>query len=152
MQRNKRSGNIRFNWFSVFNLLFGLIIWFSLARLGRITFKSVTTLCLAAITIFLLRASFDLLLALFGQKDPAELRFKNAKHCGWFRSLNSDGWGVLAPLYCLFVVKTFFVVAIAKLEWFSIADVSGSWTLLVVLTSIAFEQYWYFYNDFPPHE
>ena len=152
MQKNKRSGNIKFNWFSVFNLLFGLIIWFSLAGLGWITFKSVTTLFITAITIFLLRALFDLLLALFGQKDPAELRFKNAKHCGWFGGINSDGWGVLAPLYCLFVVKTFFVVAIIKLEWFSITDISGSWTFLVVLTSIAFEQYWYFYNDFSPHE
>ena len=152
MQRNKRSGSIKFNWFSVFNLLFGLIVWFSLARLGRITFKSVTTLCLAAITIFLLRALFDLLLALFGQKDPAELRFKNAKHCGWLRGINSDGWGVLAPLYCLFVVKTFFVVAITKLEWFSITDISDSWMFLVISTSIAFEQYWYFYNDFSPHE
>lgn len=152
MQKNKRFGIIKFNWFSVFNLLFGLIIWFSLAGLGRITFKSVTTLYLAAITIFLLRAPFDLLLAFFRQKDPAELRFKNAKHCGWFRSFNNDGWGVLAPLYCLFVVKTFFVVAITKLEWFSITDLSESWMFLVILTSIAFEQYWYFYNDFSPHE
>ena len=152
MQKNKRFGNIKFNRFSVFNLLFGLIIWFSLAGLGWITFKSVTTLFIAAITIFLLRAPFDLLLAFFGQKDPAELRFKNAKYCGLLRGINSDGWGVLAPLYCLFVVKTFFVVAITKLEWFSITDLSGSWTFLVVLTSIAFEQYWYFYNDFSPHE
>lgn len=150
MEKNKRPRNIKFNKFSILNFSFGLNVLFVLEKLNWVTFKSGGTLFFTVTTVFLLRALFDLLLAFFRQKDPTELRSKNTKHRGWYEALSEDdSWGVFAPIYSL-VVVFIFVVAVVKLEWLSISNTFYDWALLVLPTCIAFEQYWYFYNDFPP--
>lgn len=137
----KQPRNIKFNWFSILNLSFGLNGLFILEKLGMVIFKSTYTLFLTAAVVFSIYAFHDLLWAFFRTRNPAKLLFKNTKYCGW---CGGDVYIVWSTFFAIGIVCT---VATTKLAWFSLPNTSYGSTGFVFMLCMMFGQYWYFYND-----